>query len=344
MLQKIIRLMTPETKKKLVSGLPFRIYSRLQMKNKYIRISTEITTKCNCNCAMCTRLDRVKQGRLKVMDMEPKTINKILEQIKLFVDHDYPVIFAPMGLGEPLMYKNLYKLISDIKKISKKVRIVIVTNGVLLSPETSKKLVDLGVDEISISLNVNNDADYKKYVGGKNYSLVVDNIKKLISYRNKKNASGTGILVQYLAYTSDIKKFDNDIKRWQKIMRYGDKCYVHPIVNEGGFNETKLVNFKNNNVFPCCSPIQTMAVRVNGDLYTCDASFFNGNSKIDELYLGNINKINYFKDIHSNKNSKIYKILESMKNNDYCKLKNCQKCHNYKLAPNPFFKIFGKWR
>jgi wyosine [tRNA(Phe)-imidazoG37] synthetase (radical SAM superfamily) len=92
---------------------------------------------------MCTRLDRVKQGRLKVMDMEPKTINKILEQIKLFVKHDYPVIFAPMGLGEPLMYKNLFKLISDIKKISKKVRIVIVTNGVLLNPETSKKLVDL---------------------------------------------------------------------------------------------------------------------------------------------------------------------------------------------------------
>jgi radical SAM protein with 4Fe4S-binding SPASM domain len=220
-----------------------------------------------------------------------------------------------------------------------------VTNGVLLNLSTAKKLIDLDVDEISISLNVNNSDDYKKYIGGSNYLSVKDNIKNLIKYRNKKHKNNISIFVQYLDYTNNSDKFEKDIKQWSKIMRYSDKCYIHPIVNEGGFNETKLANYKNtSNIFPCYSPIITMAVRVNGDIYTCDSSFFNGNTKIDELYLGNINKVDYFKEIHSNKNSKIYKILEAMKKDDYCKLKNCRQCHNYKLGTNPFFRTIGPWQ
>jgi radical SAM protein with 4Fe4S-binding SPASM domain len=87
-----------------------------------------------------------------------------------------------------------------------------------------------------------------------------------------------------------------------------------------------------------------MAVRVNGDLYTCDATFFGGNSRVADLYLGNIADLNYFEDIHRNKDSKIYKIEDMMKKGDYCKLRNCRKCNNYKLAPNPFFRTLGPWK
>jgi radical SAM protein with 4Fe4S-binding SPASM domain len=338
MLPNVRRLITPVLKDKIVASLPYRLYNRAEMKKKYIRFSIEITTKCNNNCSMCTRLERVKEGKLKVMDMSPEVMDRILKQVRTFIEHDYQVTFAPMGLGEPLMYKNLYMLFGDLKKISPKIKIVMVTNGVLLSLERSKKLVELGVDEINVSLNVNNSHDYKKYIGGNNYLLVKNNIKKLIEHRNASGKNNTSVLVQYLDYTGKPNKFDNDIKEWSKIMKYGDKCFVHPIVNEGGFNQ-KMVNFKNAEVFPCFLPIKTIAVRVNGDIYTCDATFFSGNAKITDLYLGNILKVDYFKEIHSNKNSKIYKILDMMKRDDYCKLRNCQKCNNYKLAPNPFFKI-----
>jgi len=291
---------------------------------------------------MCTRGELIRQGRLKVADMADDTVKRILEQVKIFVARGYKVTFAPMGMGEPLLFKNLYPLIGDLKGISPKVKVEIVTNGVLLDGRTAKKLVDLGVDEINVSLNVNNSADYKKYIGGDKYQLVVDNIKKLILYRNKRAAEGTNVFIQYLNYAGEVNKFNHDMSEWSKIMKYGDKCFVHPIVNEGGFNKN-MVNMKKVEAFPCTLPIRTVAVRVNGDIYTCDATFFNGCSKIDDLYLGNINEIDYFKEIYSNKNSKIYKIVEMMKRGDYSKLRNCRDCNNYKLAPNPFFRTVGSF-
>lgn len=310
------------------------------MRKKYIRFSVEITTRCNNNCSMCTRAEMIKQGRLKIADMSHEITDKILKQVKIFADKGYEITFAPMGLGEPLMYKDLYKLFSDLKKISPKIRISMVTNGVLLDQKTAEKLVDLGVDEINVSLNVNNSHDYKKFIGGDKYLLVKNNIKELIKYRNKMKKSGTCVFIQYLDYTGKIDKFNKDIKDWSTIMKYGDKCFVHPIVNEGGFNKN-MVNLQNDEVFPCILPLVTMAVRVNGDIYTCDASFFTGDSKIDGLYLGNVKEVNYYKDIRNNKNSKIYKILDMMKRGDYCQLKNCRECNNYKLSPNPFFKVIG---
>ena len=198
MWQKIRRLITPELKEKVVYSFPFRLYNRWKMGKKFIRFSIEITTKCNNNCSMCTRGRLIKQGRLKITDMANETVKSILEQIKIFVNRGYQVTFAPMGMGEPLLFKNLYPLIGDLKGISPKVKVEIVTNGVLLDGKMAKKLVDLGVDEINISLNVNNSADYKRYVGGDKYQLVVDNIKNLILYRNKRAAEGTNVFIQYL--------------------------------------------------------------------------------------------------------------------------------------------------
>jgi radical SAM protein with 4Fe4S-binding SPASM domain len=79
-------------------------------------------------------------------------------------------------------------------------------------------------------------------------------------------------------------------------------------------------------------------------VYPCDSCFYGGNQEIEELFLGNIKKISLW-EIFNNKNSKNFKIVESMRNNDYSKLRICKKCNTYKLASNCFFKnpITKRW-
>jgi radical SAM protein with 4Fe4S-binding SPASM domain len=283
----------------------------------------------------------IQNNKLKVGEMETKTFNKVLQDMKRFVRNDYKVVFAPMGLGEPLMNNKWKEIFKKVKKTSRSIYFILVTNGVLLDKKTSEELVKLGIDEISLSLNVNNDRDYKKYINeGGNYLKVKENIKNLIEIRNKNKKSKMKIFIQYLDYDEKPDKFLNDITEWEKIMRPQDKCYVHPIVNQAGFKK-EGVTIRKKETFPCFSPLNRVAIKLNGDMYPCDPCFYGGTTKIKELRLGNIRNTSFF-GLIKDKKSKVYKIIKSMKNEEYDQLPTCKECNTYKLSGNLFFSLpFG---
>jgi radical SAM protein with 4Fe4S-binding SPASM domain len=241
-----------------------------------------------------------------------------------------------MGLGEPLFYSKLLSSIEDVKKISPKIKVVIATNGITLSKTVSKKLIQAGVDEISISLNSENEKKYFLNMGVKAFSVVKKNIKDLIEIRNKIEGSKSLIFVQYLDFERNRNKFLKEIHCWKKIMRTNDKCYIHSIVNQGGMVDTidkdKRINY------PCAQPNFRVAIKIDGSLYPCDVCFYSGNKKIDSLYLGNILKNGIYNDF-MDKNSKRWKIIKLMRDYNYKKLPICEKCTTSKLSSNSYFKI-----
>lgn len=341
MMSRIRRLLSPEMKNRITACWPYRLYTRLGLSRKRIRFSVELTTRCNLNCAMCTRSALVRGGGLMVGEMSDEVVDRVIDEMKKFVKMGYEVEFAPMGLGEPLVYSKLVKLLRRIRSVSPRIKIVLVTNGILLNTKVSRELVELGVDEISISLNVKSKSDYKKYLGTDNYEKVIKNISELIAIRNKLEKSQVAVFVQYLKYHQE--DFSGEIERWGKIMSFGDKCYVHPIVNQAGFNKSGA-DIGDSDSFPCSSPLSRVAIKINGDIYPCDPCFYGGSEKIVDLYLGNIIKDGVWK-MFSNKKSKNYKIVEEMKTGNYENLLTCRKCNTYKLSVNSFFKnpVNKKW-
>ncbi|MFH1431187.1 MAG: radical SAM protein [Nanoarchaeota archaeon] len=336
MLKRIRKFLSPNLKKRIMHSLQYRVLERLKLKNHKINFSCELTTKCNAICNMCTRKSLIKNKNLYIGDMDKEIINKILQEMKKFHENGKRLYFSPMGLGEPLLFIGLFDLFKKIKNISKKIEIVLVTNGILLNKETSKKLVSLGVDEIIISLNANNPKDYEKIIGVNVYEKVIENIKELIKIRNQSNKKIPRIYIQYLDYKNNPNFFKQDIKNWLKLMKYNDKCFVHSIANQAGFyfQGNKL---KQSQSYPCTQPLWRIAIKINGDIYPCDPCFYSGKEKIPSLYLGNILTTDLYKQF--SKNSKRLSIVEDMKKNNYSKLPNCKKCNTYKLASNNFFKI-----
>jgi len=104
-------------------------------------IQLEITNKCNLDCAMCPR----KDFGLVYEDMKPEVLKQLSEKIPPFSE----VILT--GWGEPLLYPALYDAIALFKK--KNCFVKLTTNGAFLNPETSKKLINSGLDSISISVD-----------------------------------------------------------------------------------------------------------------------------------------------------------------------------------------------
>lgn len=122
----------------------------------YLRIS--VTDKCNLRCQYC---------------MPPHGVELIPHDELLSLEEIYRLvrILAETGLkkvritgGEPLVRKNIGKLISDINSIPEIEEIAMTTNGILL-PGRVKELKSCGLTSVNISLDTQNPDTFKKITG-----------------------------------------------------------------------------------------------------------------------------------------------------------------------------------
>lgn len=134
---------------------------------EYLRIS--LTDKCNLRCKYCMPECGVKH----LAHDEILTLEEISRLTNLL---------AKLGIkrvritgGEPLVKKNVCKLISDINQIDEIERISLTTNGILLK-DMSADLLSAGIDDVNISLDTLNREKYKELTGEDNLSKVLDSI------------------------------------------------------------------------------------------------------------------------------------------------------------------------
>ena len=130
--------------KYLHDGIPYRILNGHAFLP--LKIIIEVTYKCNLSCRMCYLIEERKNKELKekVTEMTTKEIKNIIDQ----VGKKLPIITYTGG--EPLIRKDIIEII----KYTKKKNICgLLTNGILLTEDISKKLVDTKIDSITISLD-----------------------------------------------------------------------------------------------------------------------------------------------------------------------------------------------
>jgi cyclic pyranopterin phosphate synthase len=138
----------------------------------YLRIS--VTDKCNLRCKYCMPLEGVEHlhhGELLS-----------LEEIARLVG-----IMAKMGLkkvrltgGEPLVRKNIEKLIADIHGIPQIEDIAVTTNGTLLKGRVAN-LKENGVGTINISLDTLDRETFKNITGFDQLENVTEVIGEVLS-------------------------------------------------------------------------------------------------------------------------------------------------------------------
>jgi radical SAM protein with 4Fe4S-binding SPASM domain len=323
-------------------SFPHRVFSRLRQKYQPISFSCELTTKCNIRCDFCTRTayteKRNKKEDFHVKDMADETVDRVLEELEKFYKRGIPIVFSPMGLGEPLIFGKLFEVFERVKKISPTIPINLTTNGITLNRALSEKILATRVDEVSISLNADNAYMYEDHMGIDKYEIVRENIQTLFEVRKKNQSKLPHIYIQYLDYDNNPKTFSKDASHWRKMMKDGDKCYIHPILNHGGFYKNSNLRVVSPEHYPCYQPKNFIAIRVNGDLYPCCPAFYAGGERVESLYLGNIKSKSPF-EMYNEKNSKADEIVSCMRKNDYTKIPTCDKCNTYRISPNIYFKL-----
>lgn len=146
----------------------------LTKENQPIKIYFEVTNYCNFACDFCPILESVRKRQHMEFDLFKKGIdeiaaNRITDTVGFHI------------LGEPLMYPHLFEAVEYARKNG--LRTEINTNGSLLTPLRAKKLVDSGLDQLAISVQILSEEEHKcrgSHLGfHRYYTRVMDAIRTI---------------------------------------------------------------------------------------------------------------------------------------------------------------------
>lgn len=139
----------------------------------YLRIS--ITDRCNLRCVYCMP----EEGVCQVSHNEILTYDEIKRICTCMTKLGIKKI--KLTGGEPLTRKNCSELVRMIKEIPGIEKVTLTTNGVLLK-EQIQELAKAGIDNINISLDTLNQAEFEKITRREGLSKVLQGLEETLKY------------------------------------------------------------------------------------------------------------------------------------------------------------------
>ena len=145
-----------------------------------LRVLIDPCDVCNFRCSFCFQSKTHFKGQIMSLDL----FRLVVEQLREF---ERPINVVHLyGLGEPMLNDNLPEFVRLLKEAGVAKEVAITSNGSRLNREFSKKLVDAGLDRLSISLNGLENEHFKKIVGVEvDFPEMYDQIKYFYSMRRQ---------------------------------------------------------------------------------------------------------------------------------------------------------------
>jgi MoaA/NifB/PqqE/SkfB family radical SAM enzyme len=134
-------------------------------------IQIECTTRCNLKCAMC----EISYWTEKGGDLELANLQSMLEHLPKLKRVDLT------GIGEALMNRGFFNALRILK--SRGLYVTLNDNFTLMTEDAARRIVELGIDQIFLSLDGATKETYEKIRVGANFDKVVSNARRLIQIK-----------------------------------------------------------------------------------------------------------------------------------------------------------------
>lgn len=296
---------------------------------KILRI--EPSSQCNLACSHCPTgtIDMPREV------MNELTFINVINNIEL--NKNYIKTIVLYHGGEPLLNKNFTQYVGQIRDISPNFNIKTVSNGMALTKELSRKILDSGLDEIEFSLD-GESIDESRYVRVKSRpELTIGNVLYLIELKKQLKLSRPRISISTVQFmrTNEITKISEAAKapKWlleifREDVEYKPTYAVKwPHMGDSGkFIEHKI---EESEIHHCDHVINTMTVRADGSVVACCYDL------TSKLVMGNINN-QLLHDIWNNKNYE--ELRESISTGKFKSI--CSTCSTVK----PTTYLIPKWK
>lgn len=153
----------------------------------------EPTSRCNELCQQCPRtlLSREEDRDLS------------FDEFRYIVDQ-FPVLERVVlhGLGEPLLNKELPRMISYLK--ARGTYVLFNSNGILLNEKRGQALIDSGLDEYRLSMDGATREMYARVRGVDAFDKIWRNIRNFIAMQKEQNASNPAVSLWFTAMKENL--------------------------------------------------------------------------------------------------------------------------------------------
>ncbi|HWR59187.1 MAG TPA: radical SAM protein [Thermodesulfovibrionales bacterium] len=149
-----------------------------------------VTERCNINCRICIRRN---PENWEAVDVTPEVLMPVFEASSGV--HSMLV----GGIGELLLYQNLYGVITELKRrMPEDSQVGFTTNGTLMTKHTAPHLIDIGVDWICFSVDGAFGLTYERIRLGADFDAVIKNIADTVEYGKASGGKKPWLMANYV--------------------------------------------------------------------------------------------------------------------------------------------------
>lgn len=228
---------------------------------------------CNFKCSYCIfSVEKKQRGFISDKTvMELDLFKKCVDDMKRFPEKIKVLRFV--GIGEPLLHKNLTDMIryAADKEIANKIELL--TNGSLLKPETSTQLIEAGLNRLVVSIQGTSSKKYFDVCDTKiEFEEFISDLKYFYDNKNQ-----TEIYIKIVDIALDDKK---DEEKFRNI--FGDVCDTlaieHTVPIHSGIEYENILDESGSvtqfglpvkEVKVCPQPFFTMQINPDGKVVPC---------------------------------------------------------------------------
>ena len=263
-------------------------------------VRIETTNACNAKCVICPH----RNMQRPVCYLDDDIYNRIIDECSKFNCRNIHL----HNFGEPLLDYHLAKRVKYAKEKGLK-RVIIFSNGSVLTADKANELMDAGLDEIKISFDGATKQEFEHVRIPLKFDTIIANIKELVRLRNLRKSplkikiaccstSDKGETIRTLEGCVDEFSFGK-VHNWtDSEMNHADKSTIRK---------------------PCSRVWQTFTILSNGKAALCCLDYEG------KVILGDLNKTSIF-EIWNNESYKKIRLLHKRAQQEQITIcKNCTK-------------------
>jgi len=269
--------------------LEWHLNPRLQHVPKFpSHVDIELSSLCNLNCSMCYTTTEEFKEKVNAGLIDFELFKKIVDE-----GAKYGLYSIRLSLrGEPFLHPKIYDMIKYAKEKGIK-EVSSLTHGGQLDEEKFERLIDLGLDWLTISFDGIGET-YEKIRYPLKFDDAVQKIKNYQEIKKRKNSVKPVIKVQTVwpAISNNPEEFYNIFNP------ITDQLASNPLIDYLG-NDTDIVYEKN---FTCPQLWQRLVIGSDGRVMVC------GNDEMSSHIIGDVNEESMYDIWHGKKMSKAREI------------------------------------
>ncbi len=256
------------------------------------QIIVDVTEVCNLACIHCPHSEFKKSKYYGALSLEAELNTKLVDEVKKDGQGSTQYIRYTSN-GEPLLHPKIYEMLEYAVQYSG-VFVTLTTNGTIMNEIAMKRLLDLGIHMIDISIDAFSDEIYSKIRVNGDLGTTRKNVLNLIEWVSKSK-SKTKVVVSFVEQPYNTHETNAFEAFWKN--SGADYVVVRRLHSAAGAvmniaSEMHEEEVKENR-YPCLYPWERIVLNARGYLSFCPADWNHGATFIDyrttsikEVWLG----------------------------------------------------------